>query len=312
MLVSVIIPAHNAEAFLEQTIESVLAQTHSEWQLIIVDDGSTDNTWGLACAHARHNRRIKLVSKANGGLANARNRGLAECDPASDYVAFLDSDDVWEKHALQSLLETLEAMPHAVAASGLSRYVDRDGRHVHPGVLEEWGRQRQGVVAPHLVSWPVDWPTTLAVLSFRNCIQTPGQVLVRCAPLRAAAPFDPAAAPCEDWDMWLRLCQRGPIAFLDSVVLNYRRHGNNMSGDLEWVGRGERYLRNKLLCSRLLSAQERRTVLLANWHWGRCACARRLRTAQECLARRQGGRALHEVARAVVSYGRGWCGLPPG
>src|SRR5437762_10548606 len=111
MLVSVVVPAYNAGKYLGLTIESVLAQTYTDWELVIVDDGSTDDTWEVAGAYARSDPRVMRVQQPNRGQAVARNRGLQECHGAARYVAFLDADDLWEQDALQRLLQTLEATP---------------------------------------------------------------------------------------------------------------------------------------------------------------------------------------------------------
>src|SRR2546421_13123372 len=105
-MVSVVIPVYNGERYLAEAIESVLAQTICTWELVIVDDGSADGTPGVAQRYAGRDARIRVVRQANGGVAAARNRGMQETDPSSEYVIFLDHDDVWEIDALETLLAT--------------------------------------------------------------------------------------------------------------------------------------------------------------------------------------------------------------
>ena len=146
MTVSIIIPAYNAERYLAYTIESVLAQTLDSWELVIVNDGSDDTTAAIAGSHAIRDGRIRVVEQPNKGVAGARNRGFAEASTLSQYVAFLEDDDIWAQDALEALLSMLEAHPQLVAANGLSRVVDAQGQPIEPGELELWGRRRRGVV----------------------------------------------------------------------------------------------------------------------------------------------------------------------
>jgi len=118
MSVSVVIPACNAAIHLRETIESVLVQTFTDWELVIVDDGSTDATYRVASRFARRDSRIRVVRQPNAGLSAARNSGYAVTDAASRHVVFLDSDDVWTQDALEVLVAALDARPEAAAANG--------------------------------------------------------------------------------------------------------------------------------------------------------------------------------------------------
>jgi glycosyltransferase involved in cell wall biosynthesis len=309
MRTSIVVPAYNAAPFLGQAVESVLAQTVGDWELVVVDDGSTDGTAAAARASAGRDPRIRLVQQPNGGQAQARNRGLAETSAASPYLIFLDADDVWEREALEVLLAALEADPSAEAASGLSRYIDERGLPFEPGELEVWGRRRSGVAGRRLVPWPPDQPITLGVLAYRNCIGTPGQVLIRRSALEAAGPFDPATSPCEDWDLWLRLSQHGPIASVDQVLLNKRKHAANISRQRELMYRQQLFVRGKLLAAPLPRAQ-RVVVLTANWHWGGYLCGMKLRWARQSLAHGQRAQAAHLLAQVASTHLRRLRGLP--
>jgi glycosyltransferase involved in cell wall biosynthesis len=302
MRVSVIIPAHNAEPFLERTLESVLAQTFGDWELVIVDDGSTDGTAAIVEAYVMRDPRLHVVRQTNAGTAAARNRGLAEARPASQYITFLDHDDVWERDTLEVLVDTLDAHPEAVAVNGLSRIVDDRGEPCEPGKLEVWGRRRCGVVGNRLAAWPVHAPTTLAVLAYRNFIYTPGQVLIRRTALETVGPFDPSASPCDDWDMWLRLSQHGPIAFVDRVVLNWRRHANNAGRQIELMAVKMAYVRRKLLTAPQFREDARRVALVANRLWGRTLFSERVRRAKELLAQGYLRKGTFQLGDAVKCY----------
>src|SRR5579872_4898002 len=138
MLISIVVPAYNAEKYLRQTIDSVLAQSLTLWELLIVDDGSKDGTAAMVGEYIRKDTRIRMVRQANAGLAAARNRGFMETDPASAYITFLDADDVWEPDALETLVKTLEAHPQTPVAHGVARYIDGSGQPCRPGEAETW------------------------------------------------------------------------------------------------------------------------------------------------------------------------------
>jgi glycosyltransferase involved in cell wall biosynthesis len=103
-LTSVVIPAYNAELFLERTLRSALRQTHSNLEVIVVDDGSTDKTRAIAAAAATTDDRVRIISVPNGGVAKARNIGIAEAN--GEFVAFLDADDLW--HPTKIALREME------------------------------------------------------------------------------------------------------------------------------------------------------------------------------------------------------------
>ena len=104
-LISVVIPAYNAEQFLDETLESVLSQTYENWECIIVNDGSTDSTESVAKKWCEKDSRFRLTDKENGGPSSARNWGIKESK--AEYIAFLDADDLYMPNFLEVCLETL-------------------------------------------------------------------------------------------------------------------------------------------------------------------------------------------------------------
>jgi glycosyltransferase involved in cell wall biosynthesis len=296
--VSIVIPAYNAPVYLSQTLDSILAQTLTKWEGVIVDDGSTDETGAIADRYARLDPRLRVVHQTNRGVAAARNRGFAETRADVPYVIFLDQDDLWEQDALLRLIQTLEDYREAVAAHGLSRFIDEQAEPCSPGELEVWGRHRLGVVGKRLLPWPPEAPTTLAVLAYRNCIATIGQTLIRRSALEVVGAFDPVTTPCEDWDLTLRLSKLGPLAYLDRVVLNKRKHGASQSRQRDRVFEAARLVRGKLLAAEAMSEEQRRTVLMATSHWNRYLCAERLERARYSLAHGQ----LRQAALLLRRY----------
>jgi glycosyltransferase involved in cell wall biosynthesis len=302
MKTTVIIPAYNAGRYLGQTIDSVLGQSVSCWELIVVDDGSVDDTASLAEAYACRHSRVRVVRQENSGVAAARNRGWREVSTDTHSVIFLDADDVWEKDALAWLAKALRDNPNAVAASGLSRRIDAAGEPCDPGELETWGRRRWGVSGKRLACWPPDCPTTLGVLAYRNCIYSPGQMLVRRSAFERAGLFDPSTSPCEDWDMSLRLSLRGDIAYVDRVVLNWRLHDGNVSTQEALMTQQIFYVWRKLLSCAELTSEQRQVVTTAI-RLSRChIAAAKLRKAKFLLRQWQTREAARELRLALAGY----------
>lgn len=105
-MVSIVTPMYNAEKFVRQTLDSVLEQTYSNWEMLVVDDGSKDNSQAIVTEYSQRDKRIKLIKQANGGSAAARNHALRQIQ--GQYVCFLDSDDIWDKTFLEKQLQFMQ------------------------------------------------------------------------------------------------------------------------------------------------------------------------------------------------------------
>ena len=131
-LVSIITPCYNGARYLADTIESVLGQTYARWEMIIVDDGSTDDTPGIAEAYAMRDGRVQLIRQQNAGTARARNVGMKRAK--GQYIALLDADDLWEPDFLEKQLDFM-AQTGAVCVCSAYRHIDENGREIqHPTV----------------------------------------------------------------------------------------------------------------------------------------------------------------------------------
>lgn len=227
-LVSIVMPAYNVEGFLADAVESVLAQTFAAWELVIVNDGSTDTTGAIADEYARHHDRVRAIHRPNGGVSRARNSGLAAVDDETSAVVFLDSDDVWEDDALGALWEALARDTTAVAVYGFARHFVHGQMPATVDLEDADGYRRHAVDGNRRVSVPADGPASFEVLSLWPCITTGGQILVRRTAIDGQAPFEPDILS-QDWLFWLRLSLRGPIRPMDRFVLRKReREGSLM------------------------------------------------------------------------------------
>src|SRR5205085_3505113 len=169
-----------------------------------------------------------------------------------------------ESTALERLLGALESNTGVVAAYGLARYIDAQGRPFRCGELEAEQQGRKGIVGGRIVALGPDQPTTFSALNLNEgCrIATPGQVLIRRSEMEAVGGFDPGCTPCDDWDMWLRLSRRGDFAFVRELVLGYRLHGENVSRAKRKMDHAHRTVRRKLLASTEPGSEDRRIACL--------------------------------------------------
>jgi glycosyltransferase involved in cell wall biosynthesis len=194
--VSVIVPAFNVERWIAEAIDSAVRQSESRFELIVVDDGSTDRTADVVRRKAACDPRIRLVSTANGGSAAARNTGLELA--TAPLVSFLDGDDRWHPHLLQHLLATLEdAPPHTGAVFAHSRVMLANGRTVS-------------------LRWQPSGICDLDRLLVENCPPHSGSsLLIRRSCFDEAGGFDTAIPSATDFEMWLRIAARSATpAFL--------------------------------------------------------------------------------------------------
>lgn len=266
MKITVITPTYNGERFLAETIESVRRQKHTQWEMILVDDGSTDGTVALARTFAGRDARIRVVTQTNAGVAAARNRGLDEASPDSDCVIFLDHDDTWTDDALENLAAPLLDNPKLVAAHGLALQVNAQGDPFENGEggIPDYERRK---LARRGHGWRAvrcarTENTGFAVQVYDGCICTPGLMLARREAIERAGRFDPDIAPCDDWDLWFRLSLLGDIAFVDRVVLHWRQHDNNASWNREGMHRAVSQIRRKMISLPNLSAEQRAMAYL--------------------------------------------------
>lgn len=215
VLISVIIPAYNCEKTIQSTIKSVLEQSHTNLELIVVDDGSKDST--LERINELQDTRIKVLSQPNQGVAASRNNGVKAA--MGDYIAFLDSDDLWTSDKLASQLEALQSTSDAGLAYSWVDWIDqsdvfqRHGSHV----------LANGDVFERLL--------------LRNFIDNGSNILVKRIVLEDIGEFDSSLIPSEDWDISLRIAQKYSFICVPKVQVLYRIAGNSLSTNVEKLHR---------------------------------------------------------------------------
>jgi glycosyltransferase involved in cell wall biosynthesis len=207
-LVSVVMPCYNSARFVAEAVSSVLSQTYRQVEVIVVDDGSTDNP---VQALEPYRNAITVIVQQNAGPALARNKGVNASK--GEFVAFLDADDVWSSDKLARQVEMLTNRPDLVLVHTLSADIGTSGERLAREERPWSARLAQG-------------DCTLALLE-HNTI-TNSSVLVRRA-LLGSDPFVDGMTGCEDWRLWLGLSLKGPFGYIHEPLTLYRLHGTNIS-----------------------------------------------------------------------------------
>jgi len=205
--ISVIIPTYNYGRFLREAIDSALAQTYPPLEIIVIDDGSTDDTPQVLAAYGD---RIRTIRQNNEGVGAARNAGIAAA--RGEYIAFLDSDDIWMTQKLEREIALFEADPALGMVHCGAESFDHAGKK--PSVLLSG---MEGWVAPELLRLD------------REVITAPGSGTL--FPKRVAEEvggFDPRLQPSEDWDFCYRVAVRYRVGFVPEVLVQYRLHGDGI------------------------------------------------------------------------------------
>ena len=216
-LVSVVIPAFNAAVTIGETLRSVCAQTHRALEIIVVDDGSSDDTVGIVRRFREHDARISLIEQANSGVAAARNAGAAVA--RGSFLAPVDADDLWHPLKIQKQLAAFAA---ARSRCGLV--------YTWFALLDGAGRvtqQRPGSFASGDVLLP---------LSRRNFVGNGSSVLMPVSVFRETSGYDPTLRSrggegCEDWKLYLEIAERWDFAVVPEHLTGYRVIAGNMSSN---------------------------------------------------------------------------------
>ncbi|MGB3695679.1 MAG: glycosyltransferase [Spirulinaceae cyanobacterium] len=209
-LISIIVPVYNGEETIGETIESVRQQNFSDWELIIIDDGSTDST--LTIVEGIPDSRIKTFSFSNAGQAISRNRGIAKA--SGKYISFLDADDLWTLDKLECQLKALRENPQAAVAYSWMNFIDESSHFVQKGSYVKFA----GDIYPNLL--------------LMNFLGNGSNPLIRKEALDKVGGFETSVIPAEDWDMWLRLAADYPFILVPKPQVLYRISPSSQSTNI--------------------------------------------------------------------------------
>ena len=204
--VSVIIPTYNRAWILNEAIESVLAQDFKDFELTIVDDGSTDSTRDLL---AKYEHTIRIIKKDNGGVSSARNSGIRSSK--GDLIAFLDSDDLWLPRKLSNQVNLFRSNPHILISQTEEIWI-RNGKRVNPGKRHQ---KVSGMIFEN---------------SLDLCLVSPSAVMMHRKIFDDIGLFDENLPACEDYDLWLRISSRYPVHLIDTpLIIKRGGHDDQLS-----------------------------------------------------------------------------------
>lgn len=211
-LVSIVTPVYNGEQYLAEAIESALAQTYRNFELLIINDGSTDNSKAIITSYL-NNSKIHYFEQQNAGVAAARNLALRNAN--GKYIGFLDQDDLWLPDKLSTQIQYLETNPEIPFVHSRQGYIQADGTPI-PDYPKDWVYDLHGKCFIELFK-----RNRIAVLT----------VLVRKSVIDEIGFFNEAVSRVDDYELWLRICSRYPIGFQDNKLALYRCHDTNASHD---------------------------------------------------------------------------------
>lgn len=236
--VSVIIPTHNRAYCLARAVDSVLAQSQPPLEIIVIDDGSTDETAALI---ARYGASVRYHRQSQRGVAAARNVGIGLA--RGEWIALLDSDDAWLPHKLARQWALRQSHPEFLLIHGEEIWIRR-GRRVNPHKKHAKGG-----------GWI--YQRCLAL-----CVISPSAALLHRDLLQAVGGFDESLPVCEDYDLWLRICQRYPVGYIETpIIIKYGGHDDQLSTRYWGMDRFRiQALEKRLVCPDL-SSEDRRATL---------------------------------------------------
>lgn len=213
--ISVVTPCYNCEGYLTDTLNSVLRQTVLPDEIVLVDDGSTDGTVALIeRLKAEHpDIRMQLISQKNCGPGAARNAGILAAK--GDWIAFLDSDDIWRERKIEKVLEAVAENQEAVLIANDICEVYEDGTREDVTLHTHYDPKEPGFVQ-----------------LYHGCFLSTSSVCVKKEILEKVGGFDTTLRSAQDYDLWLRVVQEGKIVFIPEIFEEYRIRSGSISGNV--------------------------------------------------------------------------------
>ncbi len=235
--ISVIIPTHDRLEFLQKAVESVMDQTFSDFELLIIDDGSTDGTFEK---FSGSNYPIKYHYQPRMGVSTARNRGIQLS--SGNLIAFLDSDDLWKPEKLFVQKEFFDKNPDILICQTEEIWI-RNGKRVNP-------KNKHTKPTGYIFNE-----------SLKLCVVSPSSVMMRRELLEITGTFDEKLPSCEDYDLWLRIGYRLDVPLIaDPLVIKFGGHSDQLSRMFTGIDRFRIYSLQKLLKENLTSDQNKLTI----------------------------------------------------
>lgn len=236
-LVSVIIPTYNRAWIIQEAIDSVFKQRFKNFELIVVDDGSTDNTVEILRGYGED---IQVITQRNKGVSAARNRGISEAN--GEFIAFLDSDDLWLAEKLAAQVDFFQSNPEALICQTEEIWI-RNGKRANP---KKKHTKYSGMIFNHCL--PL-------------CIVSPSAVMMRRSLFYKVGLFDEDLPACEDYDLWLRISWQYPIYLIDTPLIVKRGGHDDQLSKTPLLDTYRIKALVKIVDSNVLSDEQRRAAV---------------------------------------------------
>ncbi len=210
-LISVVVPAYNVEKTIQETIQSIQQQTFSDFELIVINDGSTDGT--LDVINSIQDPRLKVFSYENAGLPEARNRGIDRS--SGGFITFIDADDLWTPDKLELQLAALQKHPEAGLVYSWTSFMSSEGKEFSKDVPVFF----EGNVYPQLL--------------VGNFINSGSNAMLRREAIESVGKFDASLRSIEDWEYWLRVAAKWSFALVPKYQILYRQSSSSMASKVD-------------------------------------------------------------------------------
>ena len=236
--ISVVIPTYNRVALLERALDSVLAQTLSADEIIVVDDGSTDGTVSMLKSHYHG---VNFIEQDNQGVSAARNAGIKTA--SHSWIALLDSDDVWHANKLERQVQELKNAPEHLICHCDEIWI-RNGQRVNQ---MDKHKKTGGHIFQHCL--PL-------------CAISPSTVMIHGSLFEEIGLFDETLPACEDYDLWLQICSRYPVLYVDeALITKYGGHDDQLSRKYWGMDRFRIRALNKIISETKLNDSDRQAAI---------------------------------------------------
>jgi glycosyltransferase involved in cell wall biosynthesis len=259
--VSIITPCYNCDRYIADTIASVQAQTFADWEHIIVDDGSSDQSAAVVQTYLPQDQRLQLRQQPNQGVASARNAGVAAAANHSDYLFFLDADDCLAPEMLNIVTTYLDQHPNVGLAYCDYNYIDAVGEPIATPSFSRY--------VPHLLGVRQLTDTDIAtpfISVFAPAVILPSVSIIRRSVYEQTPGWDEQfGQPFEDTDINLQIALRSQIHYIPHKLVNHRRHGTQSTSSQMRLAQQEKHLYQKWLNLGDLTPPQKQLVKTAWW-----------------------------------------------
>lgn len=241
--VSIITPCYNSARFIGKTIASVMTQTWTDWEQIVVDDGSIDASASVTATWAAQDPRLRLISKTNGGVASARNAGFRESDPGAAYLLFLDADDCLEPTMLTTMVDELDANPETGLVYCGHTYIDAEDRTIDVDPRSMGWSPRYVSRGLGVAELPPEVAETPFMSVFSLATIIPSLCLMRRSVYEQTPGWDETFGQhYEDTNLILHMAVRAGVRYLNRPLVRHRRYPEQSTANLSRYGLQERKL----------------------------------------------------------------------